>query len=165
MLIYMCVYIYQAKFLIEKYSFMDEKEKEPFRGWSQPRCVQWARHVVLPAAKAAGPSPCLTSAALGGPGGSATLWVPSNKGLGERGDIDRTGALRPILLWPHVLGCGLMWFHISKKHHEDGKRDLPQCLARGCLWHRGARDGRHTPQNKTLEKETGRAHPPGQSSH
>lgn len=149
MLIYMFVYIYQAKFLIEKYSFMDEKEKEPCRSWSQPRCVQWAKHTVhRTQLRPQYPSPCLTSAKLGGPEGSAALsGSPATKAWErEETEVKRTGIAHPFLLWSHGLSCSLMNYITFPK---EGKRSLSQCLAFSCLWLHDAQDRKtHSPKEE-----------------
>lgn len=122
MLIYMFVYIYQAKFLIEKYSFMDEKEKEPCRSRSQPWCPMSKTRCASHAAKAPVPQPLPHLSKAGRPWGlCCSLWVPSNKGMGEREEteIKRTGILHPFLLWPHVFELQPdELYHISKRRQE-----------------------------------------------
>lgn len=68
----------------------------------------------------------------------------------EEMEIKRTGILHPILLWPHVLSCSPILHHISKTwYHEEGKRDLSQCLAFSCLWLQGAQDRKtHSPKQE-----------------
>lgn len=123
MLIYMFVYIYQAKFLIERYSFMDEKEKEPCRSWSQPRCVQWARHAVLHTQlRPQYPSLCLTSAKLGGPEGSAALsGFPATKvwerEWGDRDQKDWNSSSLFALTTRFELQPDEL-YHISKRRQE-----------------------------------------------
>lgn len=145
----MFVYIYQAKFLIEKYSFMDEKEKEPCRSRSQPRCPMSKTRCASHAAKAPVPQPLPHLSKAGRPWGlCCSLWVPSNKGMGEREEteIKRTGILHPFLLWPHVLSCSLMNYITFPK---EGKRSLSQCLAFSCLWLQDAQDRKtHSPKQE-----------------
>lgn len=122
MLIYMFVYIYQAKFLIEKYSFMDEKEKEPCRSWEPASvCPMSKTHCASHAAKAPVPQPLPHLSKAGRPWGlCCSLWVPSNKGMGERGDRDQkdwnSSSLFALTtrfeLQPDEL------YHISKRRQE-----------------------------------------------
>lgn len=81
---------------------MDEKEEEPFRGWSQPQCVQWARHILFLHTQLRPQHPALavhlTSAELGDREGSVALLLPSHKGTGEWGADQNDGVSSPFAL-------------------------------------------------------------------
>lgn len=109
------------------------------------------------------PSPHLCSA--GRPEGSATLWVPSNEGLGERGDVDQDWdssshfALATCFgLRPDIIS------HFQKVPWRWQKRPVAMLSFRlpvtsGC-------SGQKTlPRTRPWRRRPGRAQPPGQSSH
>lgn len=110
-------------------------------------------HCASHTAKAPVPQPLPHLSKAGRPWGlCCSLWVPSNKGMGEREEteIKRTGILHPFLLWPHVLSCSLMNYITFPK---EGKRSLSHCLAFSCLWLQDAQDRKtHSPKQEHGEE-------------
>lgn len=160
MLVYVFVYI-SRQIPIEKYSFMDEKEKEPCRSWSQPpRCVQWARHAVLHTQlRPRDPSPCLTSAELGSPEGSSALsGSPATKAWerewGDRDQKDWNSSSLFALTTRFELQLDIISHFQKKARAVSRSAELSAACDVRML---GQKD---TPQNKNMERRPGSTHPP-----